>query len=113
MNAQRHVRVSSWFWITCLLRTLGAICHHAPDKAKVVHGWLASVSSLQDLINQSAALFCAGECWLATNDLMDDMVQICPNRVEDTLCESLDAVRLWRRVHGSAGGCCIQRVGSV
>ena len=86
MSAQWHLRVSSGYWITCLLRTLRAIRHHALDMAKVIHGWLAIVSSLQDLINQSAALFCAGECWLAANDLMDDMVQVRPNRVEDSLC---------------------------
>ena len=73
-------------WITCLLKTVRAVRHNARDKTKVIHGWLARVSSLQDLIYQSAALFCAGERWLAADDLMDDMVQICPNCVEDSLC---------------------------
>ncbi len=98
---------------TRLRITVQAVSHNVLDKAKVVHGRLALVSSLQDLINQGTALFGARERVFATDDLMGNVVQICPNCVEDALCKPFKTVWLPCCVHCFGGGCCVQRVGSV
>ncbi len=99
--------------ITRLRITVHAVRHYALDQAKVVHGGLALVSSLQDFVNQGTTLFGARERVFAADNLVDDVVQICPNCVEDALCEPFNAVWLRCRVHCFGGGCCVQRVGPV